>query len=1002
MKKFFLFLVLAMPMLSFSQVDNNLKSKAEAGDVKSLIILGKCYENGAGVPVDSAMALRCFQRAAEKGSGPAWGHISSYYLIGTLMPKDTARCLAIRKEWAEKGDPDAMALLGYAFLRGYGIIPDTSRAVELFREAAAKGSCLALCAMGDAYYWKNFGYTYDEKKALDYWKKSLKAGYWFAAVRLADYYVRKKDYKSAWKYANEGARWGDVNSITIQAEMLCEGNGVPADEAKALKMMSELLEKHHNLNYPCYSAGQMFLLCKTDVLRDSARGIGYWKYGAERGSQLCRYALMQYLMTEKHYDEAHKYANDILSEKGDNDYKGEACMELSRMSFYGMGCPVDEDKAMQYLQLGADTYNDAKCCSTLGSFHAGGVTGHDKAEKYFKRAIELGEIDAYESLIRLYFNDEDVKSLKAAAQEMIDKGIYDGYYFLAAYYDEKGDPAKSDQAIKDGCKKGSDKCLNYMGYYYEDETQLTQDYKKSLSYYQKSKSNYALYRSALLYLNGKVGKGTEKDMSKGLELLQRAADEGYIDAISTLGYIYETGRVVGEVDYEKAFKYYKMLADNDVPSGLFKVGLFYELGDGVAADSVKAVEYYTRAAELGDGSAMSYLGDFYREGHYVPMDKEKAFQYYVSADSVGSERGSFFVAYSYMEGCGVPVDTAKAIPYLKAAAAGGIGEASYQLAEFYNYGKGTLPADGDSAGYYYHQAHDNGNGDASYVIGRSLTSSERFDEAVSYLYEGARRGNPNAAVLFAVYLQQGVSLEKDPVSAYSILESVVKKYDNPGAYYQLGLARLNGNGCQQSETLGKLYLDTAAMLGSDNAMRSLGICYLNGYGCQIDTAEAIRWFRNATEMGSLDACNRLGDLYEAQENYDSAFVYFKRAADAGYLESYCNLGYLYESGHGVILSHKKAFELYSYAAEQGYPRGFLMLGYCYMEGIHVDADAVAALKWFTKAAEAGNLRGMYNVAVMLEQGENGIQRDIKKAKYWYKQAADAGYEPAIKALSRMK
>ena len=73
-----------------------------------------------------------------------------------------------------------------------------------------------------------------------------------------------------------------------------------------------------------------------------------------------------------------------------------------------------------------------------------------------------------------------------------------------------------------------------------------------------------------------------------------------------------------------------------------------------------------------------------------------------------------------------------------------------------------------------------------------------------------------------------------------------------------------------------------------------------------------------------------------------------------------------------------------------------------MEGIHVDADAVAALKWFTKAAEAGNLRGMYNVAVMLEQGENGIQRDIKKAKYWYKQAADAGYEPAIKALSRMK
>jgi TPR repeat protein len=45
---------------------------------------------------------------------------------------------------------------------------------------------------------------------------------------------------------------------------------------------------------------------------------------------------------------------------------------------------------------------------------------------------------------------------------------------------------------------------------------------------------------------------------------------------------------------------------------------------------------------------------------------------------------------------------------------------------------------------------------------------------------------------------------------------------------------------------------------------------------------------------------------------------------------------------------------------------------------------------------------MYYCGSILENGDDGVPADKKKAKQWYKQAAAAGYDPAAAALSRMK
>ena len=299
--------------------------------------------------------------------------------------------------------------------------------------------------------------------------------------------------------------------------------------------------------------------------------------------------------------------------------------------------------------------------------------------------------------------------------------------------------------------------------------------------------------------------------------------------------------------------------------------------------------------------------------------------------------------------------------------------------------------------------HENGSGDASNFIGIQLLNEEAYDQAVEYLYTGAQRGNVNSMITFAICLQRGIGLkEADPKTAYHIFENVARNYGDSRAYTQLGIACLQGNGCPEDESLGKAYLDTAANLGNVLAMYDLGLCYLNGYGCRVDTVAAIPWLEKAADNEKVEAINELGDVYEAMGDFKNAVLYYEKGVTMGSMESYCNLGYCYESGQGVVLNSKKAYDLYMYAAEHGYPRGLTSVASCYLNGIYVEPNAAEALNWLTKAAEAGDIKAMYYCGSILENGEDGVPVNIKKAKEWYKKAAAAGYAPAAAALGRMK
>ena len=984
--------------MSQAQADAKLIAKAEKGNTAAMVLLGECYEKGAGVPLDSTIALQWFQKAADMGDGEAWLRISRYHLHSSLLPHDTARYVAIRQEWAEKGLPNALAAMYIIYEHGIGVKADSARAREYLQLALKKGSPWGYYEMGYVYADGLLGYGKDMKKALQHWQKAWKMKELDAGEPLVIYYKNMKDYKSAWKYINEGLKWSEPWAFAQAANFYYMGFGVDTDEKKAQEIITDAATKY-NTNVIFAYAASMFLSCDDVALRDTLRALNYLKKGIAINDPYCMVDMAVYCANNGMEEDAIRYFTQAANQhSGTAAY---ACYEMARMTFQGMGCEADGEEAMRWLKRGADEYDDAHCASTLASFYEDEeYLNLNEAAKYYRKAIDLGDADALVNLGNLYVANANMDRAMECFQELVDKGNPDGYYWMAVATVEV-------KYLQTGIKKGSDKCADMLGSLYEsgaDYLGVKQDYKKAAQCYGKSHTAEAKFHLARYYFDGNIGKQSPKDIKKGMALLNAAADSGWIEAIYYLGACYESGDNVDSIDYDKALTYYSLLARNDVASGLFKVGYFYEFGlGGLPVDYALALEFYQSAADKGNRQAMYYLGDAYRTGVEGILDKDpqKAFELYSLSDSLGSAVGTYYVARSYMEGCGVAIDTAAAIPYLYEAAASGVGNAAYYLADFYNYARAGFPANGDSALYYYLSGHKNGSANASYFIGNMLLKEGNDEMAVKYLTTAAQRGHVDAIVMLAVCLQEGTGVEADPVEAYRLFKVALSYGPNAQAYASLGLATLQGNGCMEDESLGKRYLDTAVSMGHEKSEYYLALCHLNGWGCLKDTVEAVRHLERAADFGNIRAINALGDVYESKGDYKNAVLYYEKGVTLGSLESYCNLGYCYQEGNGVVLNSQKAFELYQVAAEYGYMRGYMLMAQSYLNGMYVEKSVPQAMEWLEKAAAAGNSTAMYYLGAFYAEGEEGVKPDPKKAKAWYKKAAAAGNTAAEAALQRL-
>ncbi len=993
-KLIFIIAALILAQGTMAQKLEDLQRQAQSGDPHAMLRVAHRYEHGIEVKLDSAEALRWIQQAIALDYADAYARIATYYVAGKYLPKDDAKAFEMLRTAAEKGSVLGVARMGRFYENGIGVAKDTVRALQLYQQAADRGGSRGLYYMASCYFWGSNGVQKDYEKALMLAQQSLGEDEVFGYEIITQYYDVMGQYKKAAKSAYEGMRNGLPECAAMYASYMFEGKGLKENEAEAIRILEEF-----NGAYPgevAYTLGSFYANATDENLKDITKAKTCYEQALSQGHPYAALALGGLYMSQKDTLEAEKYYRRATEmEGGQYFWLGDLYLEDAT--------DTNDAEGLELLNKGVLNH-ETYAANMLGTVYLyGTVVEQDipRAAELLEKSTEWG-LPEYCLLGRIYM-ESDPQKAQQYFQKALKAGDTEAYYYLAMIAPDNKSAMKY---LERGDKAGDRNCASMLGKVYEYGLGgVKVDNKKAEKYYLKAgDDSFALYRLGVMWLNGDLGKGTDEDYQKGIAYLEQAAEQGYIDAIYSLGILYQSGDPIGKVDYAKARQYFELLADNDIAVGQYELGYMYENGMGVPVDSVMVLHYYTLASQNGNADAMCYLGDYYRDGRYVGgRNCERAAELFHQAAEMGDDGGCYYMGRSYLEGCGVVQDTSLAFPWLWKAAAMKEANAMAALADIYN-NEHSPYANPDSNLYYYVQAANNGHGRSARMVGKYLLHAGQFGTATDYLYKGAVARDDSAMVALADCMLQGIGFkEPDAQAAYSVYHAA-STYGNAEAYSRMGQMLLYGVGIDSDEALGKSYLDTAARSGNAVAMRVLSQCYANGWGCSPDSAIALNWIQKAAEANDIAAINQYAEMCASGEGAPKdeakAFQLYSKGHELGSTTSYLGMGQCYEEGIGVTLNSQKAFEIYTEVANADVAQGWVMLGLCYVNGIYVEENMESAFSCFQKAADLGSARGAYNVGLMYEKGD-GVKADKKQAKKYYKLAAEAGLEAAQAALNRL-
>jgi len=144
-------------------------------------------------------------------------------------------------------------------------------------------------------------------------------------------------------------------------------------------------------------------------------------------------------------------------------------------------------------------------------------------------------------------------------------------------------------------------------------------------------------------------------------------------------------------------------------------------------------------------------------------------------------------------------------------------------------------------------------------------------------------------------------------------------------------------------------------------------------------------------------CHERG-LHGCSEDFAMAAECYELAAERGHVAAQWRLGELYERGHGVEQSDAEAVKWYRLAAEAGNTQAQAALALFLEDGRGLDRDCEEALRWHLVAAEKGHAVSQYCAANLLVSSD---PPDTEQAGLWLRRSAEAGFQPAQRALARV-
>ena len=207
----------------------------------------------------------------------------------------------------------------------------------------------------------------------------------------------------------------------------------------------------------------------------------------------------------------------------------------------------------------------------------------------------------------------------------------------------------------------------------------------------------------------------------------RQANEGNIDAQLTLGYMYLYGESGVEKNYDKAFQYYNMAAQQNDSVAINNVGSLYFSGIGTEKSLSKAAQMFEKASALGNTEAAVNLSFIYLTKDSALNNPRAAVELLKSASEAGNPTAKFLLGYAYFKGFVVEQNYKKAIALIREAANAGYDDAEYMLGYMYLNGLGITKNYGNAVKYFTLAANQ-GNVDAMMELGNILAAGTMYTQ----------------------------------------------------------------------------------------------------------------------------------------------------------------------------------------------------------------------------------------------------------------------------------
>jgi TPR repeat protein len=242
----------AQAQASSKGMDPDLLARATAGDATSQYLVAFAYQNGVGVPKDLARAAKWYRKAAEAGNRRSMVILGGLYENGLGgLAKDDAQAVVWYRRAAEAGDARGMTRLGLGYATGWGGLPrDDVQAESWLRKAAEFGESQAMGSLGTMYEAGQGGLAKDDAQAVDWYRKAAEAGDRIGMTFLGDMYAAgrgglEKDDVQAVNWYRKAAEAGDATGMFKLGAMYMMGRGgLTQDKAQAVSWFQKAAQLH--------------------------------------------------------------------------------------------------------------------------------------------------------------------------------------------------------------------------------------------------------------------------------------------------------------------------------------------------------------------------------------------------------------------------------------------------------------------------------------------------------------------------------------------------------------------------------------------------------------------------------------------------------------------------------------------------------------------------------------------------------------------------------------